>query len=200
MAIATVRWCTLSTSAHRRIGRDRPVVGEAATSSRAANERGLMVRRGAGGGATVSRLRPLVVAWWPHKVSVAGCTGAVDAEVQPSLGKAQVPVEAARHRDRWHVALTIVGPVTDRAGGAPCSVPAAGTPWHCLLTHACNPFTSKGVPTVASNDRITGTACFEVTKAGANDDSITAHLSCTTTRAMVTHPGRSQEGLPVRGD
>jgi len=136
---------------HQRIAQNRPCRcpphRQAATSK-------LVVR---GGRETPERLRlrPFLAAGRAYQVAVTGRAGAVDTEIEPTVGEAHVPVDAAPHRDRRHIALTVVGPVTNRARGTPRSVATTGTPRQCSLTHASNPFTSKGgaptaVPTTGS--------------------------------------------------
>ena len=87
-------------------------------------------------------LGPFIAARWAHHVLIAGQAGAVDAEVEPGVGEAQVLVEAVGGRIAVPACLAIVGPVADRAGATPGSIAAAGTSRRCLLTHAGKPSTS----------------------------------------------------------
>src|SRR2546430_17714093 len=97
-------------------------------------------------------LGPFIAAGWAHEVLVAGKAGAVDAEVEAGVDEAEVPVEAVGGHVGVPASWAIVGPVTDRAGGTPGSVSAAGTSRHCLLTHAGKPSTSAGPATGLPGD------------------------------------------------
>ncbi len=92
-------------------------------------------------------LGPFIAARRAHHVLITGQAGAVDEEVEPGVGEAQVLVEAVGGRIAVPACLAIVGPVTDRAGATPGSIAAAETSRHCLLTHAGKPSTSIGEAT-----------------------------------------------------
>ena len=99
--MATGRRRTPSTSANRPGPPRRRALHGRAAASGAGGSRGWW-------NAGALRLRPFVVAGRAYQVSVAGCAGAVDTEFSRAP---QVPVEAASHRDRGHIVLSIVGPV-----------------------------------------------------------------------------------------
>jgi len=99
-------------------------------------------------------LRPFIAAGRAHQVLVAGDAGAVNVEVEPGIGEAQVPIEAIGRRTGVPASLAIVGPVTDRAGGTPSSVATARTSRQCLLTHAGKPVTSMSEATGLPGDGI----------------------------------------------
>jgi hypothetical protein len=98
------------------------------------------------------RLRPFVAAGWAHQVLVAGGAGAVDAEVEPGVGEAEVSIEAIGRRTRVPASLAIVGPKTYRAGATPSPVAAARTSSQRLLIHAGKSFTSTNDPIVRPGD------------------------------------------------
>jgi hypothetical protein len=100
------------------------------------------------------KLWPFIAAGWAHQVLVAGDAGAVNAEVEPSFGEIEVPVEAIGRRIGVPASLAIVGPVTDGAGGTPSAVATARTSRKCLLTHASKPFTSTSGATGLPGDGI----------------------------------------------
>jgi hypothetical protein len=81
-------------------------------------------------------LRLFIAAGWADQVLVAGEAGAVDAEVEAGIGEAEFLVEAIGGRTGVPASLTIVGPVTDRAGATPGPVTAARTSREQLLIHA----------------------------------------------------------------
>jgi hypothetical protein len=74
------------------------------------------------------------MAGWADQVLVAAVAGTVDAEVEPGLGEAEVPIQAIGRRIGMPASLA-VNPVTDRASAAPGSVATARTSGQCRLTH-----------------------------------------------------------------
>jgi hypothetical protein len=87
---------------------------------------------------TAVRLRPLLGAGWANQVLVAGEARAVDAEVEPGIGEAEVPVQAVGESVGVPAFLAVVSPVADRAGGTSSSIATACTSRRCLLNHAAS--------------------------------------------------------------
>ena len=88
------------------------------------------------------KLRPLIAARWAHQVLVSGKAGAVDTEVEPGLGEAEIPIKAVGGRTRVPASLAIIGPITDRARATPGPIATTRTSRQHLLTHAGKSVTS----------------------------------------------------------